>query len=119
MQLNLESLFSLGIGLHAHLGQIEFWVVTGIPHESMPWLAIWHSTPSDLSQRKMLRAAAETFSGHDQKRADILWLLDQIDHTLSSKRNEAIHAPLDFFTEIVESKVVGTALCRTFIPGAI
>jgi hypothetical protein len=51
--------------LHANLARL-FWVVTGISSERMP-LAIWHSTPSDLSQRRMLRAAVETFGERNKK----------------------------------------------------
>jgi hypothetical protein len=71
-----------------------FWRVTGIKDGAVP-LAIWHSTPSDLSQRKMLRAAVEVVYANDKRaREDVLWLLDRVDHMLSGKRNNAIHAPV-------------------------
>jgi hypothetical protein len=94
--------------LHANLGRL-FWVVTGISSERMP-LAIWHSTPSDLSQRRMLRAAVETFGEKEQKRKDILWLLDKLDRSLSHNRNEAVHAPLVFFTGLFESNISQTRI---------
>jgi len=55
---------------------------------------IWHSQASDLSQRKMLSAAASKSRtlDHDVK-IRIKWLVDSID-AFADKRNNAIHAPL-------------------------
>lgn len=62
--------------------------------------AIWHSTPSDLSQRKMLRAAAVESGGEDNaKMADIIWMLNKIDDELGHRRNEAIHAAYHLVTD--------------------
>ena len=60
-------------------------------------LAIWHSMRSDSSQRDMLRAAT-TVAPHltDRQRADIKWMLQEIDKSLRGDRNSAIHAPLTF-----------------------
>jgi hypothetical protein len=66
-------------------------------------LAIWHSTRSDLAQRQMLRACIEAAlaSGslpEHAKKEDIKWLLDRTDE-LSQQRNDAIHAPVAFYTD--------------------
>jgi hypothetical protein len=75
-----------------------FCAVTKIPTSAIP-KAIWHSTPSDLAQRNMLRAATEVNPAiNDAEREDILWLLNKINRSLSVKRNDAIHAPLIFWT---------------------
>lgn len=61
--------------------------------------AIWHSTPSDLQQRKMLRSALSMFDRKSSPASEIIWILDSIDHSLAHKRNDAIHAPLVFITD--------------------
>lgn len=78
--------------LHERLAGL-FVLVTGIQELGVA-TGIWYSTPSDLSQRKMLRAAvaAKNFKNPNAKK-EIIWVLDTIDHTLSSHRNRAIHAP--------------------------
>ena len=81
--------------LHDSLAYL-FWQATGISDSTLSF-AIWHSTPSDLSQRKMLRAVAmEKYAKDIEYRKDILWLIDKIDHQLASKRNDANHAPVVF-----------------------
>ena len=63
-------------------------------------MAIWYSTPSDRSQREMLRAAVgampddfwEKFHAPSAK-VDMLWLLSQA-NSLADRRNDAIHAPV-------------------------
>jgi hypothetical protein len=73
----------------------------------MAALAVWHSTPSDLAQRKMLKAAAEVQLVKDiRARDDILWLLDKVDHMLSGKRNNAIHAAVVIQTGFEGAKIV-------------
>jgi hypothetical protein len=61
--------------------------------------AVWHSTPSDRTQREMLKAAiaADDSSEHlrSKFRDDVLWLLEKMDR-LAARRNDAIHAPLIF-----------------------
>jgi hypothetical protein len=39
-----------------------------------------------------------------------LWLLDKLDQSLSHNRNEAVHAPLDFFTGLFESNISQTRI---------
>ena len=79
--------------LHEALAQL-FWETTGIANGAIA-LAIWHSTPSDRSQRQMLRAAADQRFAHDARaHKAIMWLLKKTDHALSGGRNDAIHAPL-------------------------
>jgi hypothetical protein len=69
-------------------------------------LAVWHSTPSDRTQREMLRAAVKAafspsilkpprLEGRKaSKRAldDVLWALDKAE-ALAPRRNNAIHSP--------------------------
>lgn len=65
-------------------------------------LAIWHCLDSDRTQRKLLRAAAETYLGEriDKKGLEeLLWLLNKTDTLLSQQRNVGIHAPLDALFE--------------------
>lgn len=72
-----------------------FSVIVGLPTRTEMALAIWHSTPSDLAQRKMLRAAIEVvFAKNKPAKDDLIWLLDKVDQSLSGKRNNAIHAPV-------------------------
>ena len=61
------------------------------------------------SSLKSHRAAVDTF-GEKEKRKDILWLLDKLDRSLSHNRNEAVHAPLDFFTGLFESNISQTRI---------
>jgi hypothetical protein len=61
-------------------------------------LAVWYSTPSDRTQREMLRAAVNAFGALNTKKRptakdDIKWLLNQCDQ-LADRRNDALHAPL-------------------------
>lgn len=73
-----------------------FWRTTGVSNGALAY-AIWHSTPSDLAQRKMLRAAAKVrYSAADDTAAleAIEWVLNKIDSSLVHNRNDAIHAPL-------------------------
>lgn len=77
-----------------------FWRVTGISNGAIAF-AIWHSTPSDLAQRKMLRAAAEVrySSANDEDALEAInWLLNKVDSPLANWRNDAIHAPLAIHT---------------------
>ena len=39
-----------------------------------------------------------------------MWLLDKLDQSLSHNRNEAVHAPLDFFTGLFESNISQTRI---------
>jgi hypothetical protein len=87
--------------LHEELGRL-FYAVVGAPDPGVP-LAAWHSSRNDRAQREMLKGAAEAaFSASlfrpartpNDNRAlkDIEWLLNKCDG-LSSKRDDAIHAP--------------------------
>ena len=91
--------------LHDELAHL-FGLVIKIPRVETAF-AIWHSTPSDLAQRKMLRNAVEAeFSSKDNRKADLLWLLDKVDYGLSQKRNDAIHAPITIRLD-PEGNVIG------------
>jgi hypothetical protein len=71
-----------------------FWKVTGINNRHVAF-GIWHSTPSDLAQRKMLRAAIEaSYPAASGIRTELIWLLDKVDHSLSGKRNDGLHGPI-------------------------
>jgi hypothetical protein len=82
--------------LHEHLGSLFAHIVNN-SNLSIP-LAVWYSTPSDRSQREMLRAAINAFGAldvqkHPTAKDDIKWLLNQCD-PLADRRNDALHAPL-------------------------
>jgi hypothetical protein len=86
--------------LQEHLGEL-FSIIVRKDYPGVA-LAIWHSTQSDRSQRQMLGAAKEAafFSCLLNERAknDIKWLLDRSDE-LAHQRNDAIHAPIAFYTD--------------------
>lgn len=69
--------------------------------------AIWHSTPSDRTQRDMLRAALKSAeiakTVKPQAVEDIDWLLNQL-NPLAGRRNDALHAPLAFFFESTDEE---------------
>jgi hypothetical protein len=79
--------------LHHNLSELfEYVVKSTTPKLSM---AVWHSTDSDFTQRKMLRAAVERATHlTDTQRDGITWVLNAIDETLRHRRNDAIHAPV-------------------------
>jgi hypothetical protein len=90
--------------LHDDLAKL-FWRVTGI-RKSETAYAIWHSTPSDLGQRKMLIAAASTaFAKNDPAKSAILWLVGQVNNSLAAKRNDAIHGPVVLVTDLYGTSV--------------
>jgi hypothetical protein len=65
-------------------------------------LAIWHCLDSDRTQRKLLRAVAETYLGRLVPKTpleDLTWLLNKTDNLLSQQRNVGIHAPLNALFE--------------------
>ncbi len=95
--------------LHEQLGMI-FWKITGITNGLVAG-AIWGSSPSDLQQRSMLRAAvAHTFKTKSKYYIDLIWMLDEIDR-ISFNRNTAIHIALTF---IVDHS--GTTLATSPLP---
>jgi hypothetical protein len=64
--------------LQVHLCRL-FSVMAGCDQDFIAQ-AIWHSTPSDLAQRKMLRAAAEArIVTDDSAKNEILWILNMVD----------------------------------------
>src|ERR1700682_3378990 len=72
-------------------------------------LAIWHCLDSDRTQRKLLRAAAETYLGQriDKKGLEeLLWLLNKTDTLLSQQRNVGIHAPLNALFEVQDTQLL-------------
>lgn len=73
--------------LFAQVAQVHPWTAT----------AIWHSTPSDRSQREMLRAALNSqvrnrWPSFPKVEVDVEWLLNEVDK-LANRRNNAVHAP--------------------------
>jgi hypothetical protein len=75
--------------------------------------AIWHSTESDFSQRKMLRALISSDQNSlplsrkltSLQAKEILWILDEIERSLRHKRNNALHAPLMVMTGLADGAV--------------
>jgi hypothetical protein len=87
--------------LHERLGELFSMIV----RKDQPGiaLAVWYSVRSDLAQRQMLRASAEAAAAaglliEQAKEDDIKWLLDRTGE-LSHQRNDALHAPVAFFTD--------------------
>jgi hypothetical protein len=64
-------------------------------------LSLWHCLDSDRTQRKLLRAATETYL-HWNKRGqeELRWLLNKTDTILAQQRNVGVHAPLMSLWEI-------------------
>jgi hypothetical protein len=64
-------------------------------------LAIWHCLDSDRTQRKLLRAAAETHLRWNEKGLEeLFWLLNKTDSLIAHQRNLGVHAPLMSITEL-------------------
>lgn len=81
--------------LHQKLA-ILFELVVKSPSRKMG-MAIWYSTDSDFTQRKMLRAAVEKCTQLSApQRDDITWALNKIDDSLRHNRNDALHSPFVF-----------------------
>jgi len=56
--------------------------------------AIWYSVQKDISQRKMLKVAAEVvFEKHADLLTELAWLISEADK-VGYRRDDAIHAPL-------------------------
>ncbi len=73
--------------------------------------AVWYSSNSDLSQRKMLAAVAEITKFKNSKaQAEITWLVGHINNTLADKRNDVIHTPFVLLTN-----ALGTTLSSDLI----
>lgn len=64
-------------------------------------LSLWHCLDSDRTQRRLLRAAGETYL-RSNKRAqeELRWLLNKTDTILAQQRNVGVHAPLMSLWEI-------------------
>jgi hypothetical protein len=86
--------------LQERLGEL-FWTIVRRDRPGIA-LAIWYATKSDRAQRDMLRAAIEASptegSLTEQSKSDIKWLLDRSEE-LANQRNDAIHAPIAFYTD--------------------
>jgi hypothetical protein len=92
--------------LHAELAEL-FAVIVSEKRMNMP-LAIWHSVPSDRTQRDMLRAALEvaysTTSLNKAVYSGARAVLDDL-NSLAGRRNIALHAPLIFVIDTVSSDI--------------
>ncbi|MET4151715.1 hypothetical protein BjapCC829_24735 [Bradyrhizobium barranii] len=83
---------------HETLGELFARLFTKSHHATA--LAIWHCLDSDRTQRRLLRAMAETqLQWNKRGLEELIWLLNQTDQMLSQQRNVGIHAPLMSFTE--------------------
>lgn len=83
-----------------------FWRVSTIENGAIPF-AIWHSVPSDRTQRQFIRVTAEvSLDGNEEAQKEIVWLLDKVDHLLASTRNDAMHAPLTLLTDQDGTRIV-------------
>ncbi|MCK1639112.1 hypothetical protein IVA95_16245 [Bradyrhizobium sp. 157] len=83
---------------HETLG--ELFARLFVKHHHATALAIWHCLDSDRTQRRLLRAMAETQLQWNKKGLEeLIWLLNQTDRILSEQRNVGVHAPLMSFTE--------------------
>ena len=81
--------------LHDNLAKLFELVVASRSREM--GMAIWFSTDSDYSQRKMLRAAVNNASQLTKAQVDdIVWMLNKIEGDLRHNRNDAIHSPFAF-----------------------
>ena len=81
--------------LHENMGLIFSAMIS--PDRKALLLAVWHSPPSDRTQREMLRAALGRWRLERPHLSavsnEIEWLLNKTEE-LSGKRNDALHAPL-------------------------
>jgi hypothetical protein len=72
--------------------------------------AIWHSTDSDFTQRKMLRAMLDSIKAAppeqrlERQIKEMSWILDQIEEKLRHRRNNALHAPLMVVSAVADNK---------------
>jgi hypothetical protein len=87
--------------LHEALGEL---FADAMGADTYTALSAWHAVRSDLTQRHMLKAAAAHRAERSPPENTSLWLalVDLVDavNKLSDKRNNAIHAPLVFVTDI-------------------
>jgi|SRR5580704_11853201 hypothetical protein len=94
--------------LHDQLGQIFSQIVT--PARPNISIAIWYSTPSDRTQRDMLKDAYLAVGAIDSKihpkaKEDIKWLIDQV-QCLADRRNDAIHAPISIGRSVASGEMI-------------
>lgn len=83
---------------HETLGELFARLFVKFHHATA--LAIWHCLDSDRTQRRLLRAMAETqLKSNRRGLEELVWLLNQTDQMLSEQRNVGIHAPLMSFTD--------------------
>jgi hypothetical protein len=87
--------------LHEALGEL---FADAMGADTFTALCAWHAVGSDLTQRKMLKASAAHRAERSTPEHKLFWraLVDLVDEVtkLSDKRNDAIHAPLVFVTDI-------------------
>ena len=86
--------------LQERLGEL-FSTIVSKDHPGIA-LAVWYSTQSDRTQREMLRGAKEASAAagllNERAASDIKWLLDRSEE-LAHQRNDALHAPVAFYTD--------------------
>jgi hypothetical protein len=92
--------------LHEALGEL---FADAMGADTYTALSAWHAVRSDLTQRHMLKAAAAHRAERSTPDNALLWralvsLVDEV-NKLSDKRNNAIHAPLVFVTDITAGAV--------------
>jgi hypothetical protein len=81
--------------LHEALAEL-FADVIASSDRAIPF-AVWYSTPSDRTQREMLQEAVRAAYRNQQPQPPIVkeirWILNEVNKSLASKRNSAMHAP--------------------------
>jgi hypothetical protein len=92
--------------LHEALGEL---FADAMGADTYTALSAWHTIRSDLTQRQMLKAVAAHRAQKSPPENKRLWqaLMDLLDEVtkLSDRRNNAIHAPLVFVTDLSRSAI--------------
>jgi hypothetical protein len=92
--------------LHEALGEL---FADAMGADTYTALSAWHAVRSDLTQRQMLKATAAHRAKRSAPEDTLLWraLVNLVDEVtkLSDKRNNAIHAPLVFVTDVTGGAV--------------
>jgi len=96
-------------GLHASLAELFADISTAARPMSF---AIWHSAPSDRTQREMLQAALRSINDTDETllrlRDETFWLLGTIEDGQCRRRNRALHVPLTIIRETTGEYSIGS-----------